>query len=606
MGRLLSMMTRLTWVKRLPVHRLNVRMKLGGTTLTWGASWLLVLPAAWWAVAALYLPILGAPMDRSEDWAVAIVIVLLMPASLLAHGMAHVLVARMVRTEVPQELPMYVLGDAAQVWPAAPSPQEEALVALAGPVAQMLIAAVAYVLWNALAAPPASAVAAYLVFFNGAVALLNLTPAFPFDGGRLTRAILGWLLPPLSALSRLGLWLGLGMSGGFIAWGIFLATQRARFNVQTGIATFLLAGLMLLPLLIQRAWTGHPSSPAQKPRLWPLVWRAPIAGLLLLGLGGLSFCLLPTNYGLEAPGSAESVEPVVQIPAAYLHPSEGALLLTTVIPQTPILVGEWLYTYLNHDIRRVSPEELVPATITPQDLAQQQYQVLVDSETTAVIVGLRLAGYDASLIDHGVRITSVSPSSLAVHVLQAGDEIVSVNGAPVADPPDLQSKIQALGPQTSVQATISRDGKRMDVTIPLTPPTGADASPHIGISIEPISTEAKLPFPVKIAPKQVIGGPSAGLMFSLAVYDLLTQGDLTGGRTIAGTGTIDLDGNVGVIGGVQQKVVAAEHANAEYFLVPPDNYNDAVSVAKRIKVVMVGTIQEALQFLNNLPPVTKQ
>ena len=94
-------------------------------------------------------------------------------------------------------------------------------------------------------------------------------------------------------------------------------------------------------------------------------------------------------------------------------------------------------------------------------------------------------------------------------------------------------------------------------------------------------------------------------MFTLGVYDLLTPGDLTGGRKIAGTGTISLDGSVGPIGGVQQKVVAAERAGAEYFLSPAENYDDAVAMAKHIKVIKVTTAQEAIDFLKSLPPEIK-
>ena len=110
----------------------------------------------------------------------------------------------------------------------------------------------------------------------------------------------------------------------------------------------------------------------------------------------------------------------------------------------------------------------------------------------------------------------------------------------------------------------------------------------------------QLPFPVQIMPEKIVGGPSAGLMFTLAVYNAVTPTDITGGRKIAGTGTINLDGTVGPIGGVQQKVAAAEAAGAEYFLSPVENYDDARSVARQIKVVKVATVDEALAFLQDL------
>jgi PDZ domain-containing protein len=122
----------------------------------------------------------------------------------------------------------------------------------------------------------------------------------------------------------------------------------------------------------------------------------------------------------------------------------------------------------------------------------------------------------------------------------------------------------------------------------------------IGITVGSAGVNVKLPFPVSINTQKIAGGPSAGLMFTLGVYNALTPGDITGGRVIAGTGTINLDGTVGPIGGVQQKVVAAELAGAHYFLVPTGNYADAKAAAHGIQVVEIKTAAQAVQFLKSL------
>jgi PDZ domain-containing protein len=119
------------------------------------------------------------------------------------------------------------------------------------------------------------------------------------------------------------------------------------------------------------------------------------------------------------------------------------------------------------------------------------------------------------------------------------------------------------------------------------------------LTIAPAGFDYTLPFPVRIVPQKIVGGPSAGLMFALTVYDLVSPGDLTGGRKIAGTGTISLDGTVGPIGGVERKVVAAELAGAEYFLSPPENYAAALAAARDIQVVRVATAEEAIAFLRS-------
>jgi PDZ domain-containing protein len=143
----------------------------------------------------------------------------------------------------------------------------------------------------------------------------------------------------------------------------------------------------------------------------------------------------------------------------------------------------------------------------------------------------------------------------------------------------------------------------MDVSVLTMEPLEAGGPARIGISVVQHNSGISLPFPVEIVPQKVTGGPSAGLMFTLAVYDLVTSQDLTGGRKIAGTGTIDLDGNVGPIGGVQQKVVAAQRAGAEYFLSPIENYPDALAMATRITVIEVATAQDAIDFLRSLTPL---
>jgi PDZ domain-containing protein len=122
----------------------------------------------------------------------------------------------------------------------------------------------------------------------------------------------------------------------------------------------------------------------------------------------------------------------------------------------------------------------------------------------------------------------------------------------------------------------------------------------LGITIQPAGFDVQLPFPVKIVPQKIVGGPSAGLMFTLTVDNMVSPEDLTDGKKIAGTGTINMDGSVGPIGGVEQKVAAAEAAGAEYFLSPVENYENARSVARHIQVVKIATAEQAVEFLHSL------
>jgi PDZ domain-containing protein len=314
----------------------------------------------------------------------------------------------------------------------------------------------------------------------------------------------------------------------------------------------------------------------------------------------VTFSLVLTNDGLEAPGAALSVEPMVRVPPDHLHPPDGTFILTSVLVQTPITAGEWVVGKLNPVVKIVPPETIVPEDTTPQEQARQGFEMLDESETTAIVVGLRLAGFKADLVGKGIEVVELQPDSHAVGILQPGDVITQVNGEAVLMPSELVDRIKAQTGK-SVRLAFQRAGRQLEADVPLIPPIQSGDAPRIGVVIQPAGFDVDLPFPVEIHSQKIVGGPSAGLMFTLTVYNLLTPDDLTAGLRIAGTGTIALDGTVGPIGGVEQKVAAAEAAGAVYFLCPADNYNDAVAVARNIQVIKIANVEQALTFLQGLP-----
>jgi PDZ domain-containing protein len=194
------------------------------------------------------------------------------------------------------------------------------------------------------------------------------------------------------------------------------------------------------------------------------------------------------------------------------------------------------------------------------------------------------------------------PGSHAIGLLHTRDIIVGLNGSPVQTTDDLINAIKAQLSSAPVHLLVKRLGAQISLDIPLMPPATPGGTPMLGIQIEPAGFDYNPPFPVSIETNKISGGPSAGLIFTLTVYNSLISQDLTGGRRIAGTGTINLDGSVGPIGGVKQKIFAAEAVGATYFLCPADNYADAVSVARTIQVFKVVTVQQAIDFLSSLPP----
>lgn len=564
-------------------------------------TWLFVIPVGLWVTATYYVPIFGAFLSPVQAWAVAFLIAVLCGISLICHTLAHAYVARETgRRQKPIQVSLFLFGDAAQAWPAAASPWREAGAALSGPFAGLLIAGLAYLAWNAQWNIYLNLSMLFLCGFNLWLAVVNMTPCFPLDGGRLVKAIIWGVAEQPVASGRVGLRLAYLVVGALTAWGIFLFAQQSRFSLETGVATILFAILIFAGLRLQPAWEeARIVLGAGLLPMHPL--RALVSGLLIVCLLGIVSLLLLTNNGIEAPGLALSVEPMVDIPPQYLHRHTGTFLLTTVLNQAPILGGEWLVGQLNPVFEIVPPESVVPRNTSPQEVAREGYQMLDQSETTAIVIGMRLAGYPAEMVGKGASVVSVMEGSPASYILQPGDVIHSLNGKPIQTTTELIEQVKVQEPGATVHLLIQRDQQNLQVDVPLMPPPAPGSGPRLGITIEQAGFDVMLPFDVKILSQKIVGGPSAGLMFALTVNNLLSPKDLTAGRKIAGTGTINMDGSVGPIGGVKQKVAAAEAAGAEYFLSPVENYADAASAARYIKVIKIATAEQAVEFLHSLP-----
>jgi PDZ domain-containing protein len=585
------------------IDALHARLtfRLGRMRITPNIGWLLAIPAGLWLIQAYYLPILGGELAPIHLWIAGGSILLSIMVSLAVHAMGHILVARAMKSGAPEAIHLSPVGDLAQAWPDSTSPREDAFVALGGPVFSLALAGLVYLVWNAQLNAVLNAVTLFALVFNLWLFAVNLTPAYPFDGGRFLKAVIWEVGVWPARAARVARRIGWIVAAGMTCWAVFLILQHARFSWATGGVTIGFVMLIVTGLLVrspQRDITEPPAGAIDQ-AFHP--GDALVAGLTILCQIIVAFSLVLTNDGLEAPGAALSVEPMVKVPSAYMHAPVGTFILTSVLVQTPITAGEWVIGKLSPVVNIVPPETIVPEDTTPQEQARQGIEMLDESETTAIVVGMRLAGLSADLVGKGVEVVDIQPDSHASGILQPGDVIIRVNGESVRVPSELVDRIKAQDGKTKVQLTIEHLGQQHVVDVPLIPPAQPGDSPRIGIVIQPAGFDVNLPFPVEIHSQKIVGGPSAGLMFTLTVYNLLTPEDLTRGWKIAGTGTIALDGAVGPIGGVEQKVAAAEAAGASYFLCPADNYDDAVAVARDIQVVKIETVDQALAFLRGLP-----
>jgi Lon-like protease len=329
-----------------------------------------------------------------------------------------------------------------------------------------------------------------------------------------------------------------------------------------------------------------------------------LAVVCLVALFAVAF-LAPMPYVLLSPGPTENTlgtfgnKPVITIKGHREYPATGQLRLTTVSEtradyhvRLPQVLDAWWST----DQIVIPRDVIYPPDQSVQQVQRANTQEMLDSQQTAIVAGLGEAGIDAL----HVKVSKTVPHTPAAGVLQAGDVITKVDGKPVYTRDDVVAAITDLAPGTPVTITFQRAGATRTVTMRTEKnPTGQSRS-RIGIELDPDQFDP--PFDVNISLGQTIGGPSAGLIFSLAIYDLLTPGSLTGGRTIAGTGTIDVDGNVGEIGGIQQKIAGAYSDGARIFLVPAANCAEAAdsSLAGDVELIKVTTLDGAVAALKAL------
>ena len=309
-------------------------------------------------------------------------------------------------------------------------------------------------------------------------------------------------------------------------------------------------------------------------------------------------------YVVMSPGLTEDTlgdfdgEPVITIEGQQTYPTTGRLDLTTVSvtrPEYRPRLPEVLNAWWSKDDAVLPDEAIYPSDRTPEEYEKQKSQQMLDSQDAAVVAGMTQAGFDAM----DVRVGGTQPGLPAAGKLRADDVIVAVDNVPVTTVNALIEDIKTRPVGSEITVTVLRDDKARTYSMTTAPDDENPSDSRIGVSLEEVYNP---PFTVNIDLGQEIGGPSAGLMFSLGIYDKLTPGPLTGGRFVAGTGTIEADGKVGPIGGIQQKLAAAEDAGADVFLAPADDCGDALGspYLDDFEVIKVATIDDAIAGLEAL------
>ena len=318
--------------------------------------------------------------------------------------------------------------------------------------------------------------------------------------------------------------------------------------------------------------------------------------VFLLGFAVLAFVKAP--YVIERPGPVVNVlgsdgdTKVISVEDAQSYPTSGALDLLTVSVlgnrEQPPSWGELLLAWFDPQQSIVPINEIFPENQTQQQSDAESAAMMEQSQQDAIYQALTKLGYK---IPSHIYVSEVKRNAPSSGKIVAADFITSVNGEVPTTIDELRALINKYGDK-ALTVVLQRGDKK--VTQQITPVKDDTGKLVLGIYVG-----YKYDFPVKVNLQlSDIGGPSGGMMFALGIYDTLTPGELTGGKHIAGTGTIDVSGAIGPIGGIQEKMYGAVNAGAKYFLAPESNCADVVGhVPNGLRLFKVGTFDQALKIV---------
>lgn len=331
---------------------------------------------------------------------------------------------------------------------------------------------------------------------------------------------------------------------------------------------------------------------------------------------------LHTNDYLISPGNATPVAPLVKIHGVATNPRHDKIMLADVFEQQLTVLG-WIATHFQSHVQIITANELVEPGVPLDELSAQGFLQMSDAKQAAETAAFRAVGWPVPATSTGTIVTAVvAPSPARSASVKVGDEIIGINTTTIRSSCQLIGYVHVLAPKTPLTlhvrpVKISKTGvltygapTNVKLATAKAPTgvastgcpgvTGADRS-FLGVSVED-GFSYKLPATVTINTVN-IGGPSAGLAMTLSLINELSSGSLTGHHVIAVTGTIDAQGNVGPVGGVEEKAVAVARAGASYFFVP-DGGGDVAAARdahqQGLKIIPVTTLKQVLGELRSL------
>ena len=329
-----------------------------------------------------------------------------------------------------------------------------------------------------------------------------------------------------------------------------------------------------------------------------------VAAVSLIALTCVAF-LLPVPYVTMRPGPAFDTLGTFEEKPMFTfgkdvktYPTSGNLDFTTVSvsrADSHVPLADAISAYFDKNVAVVPRTLIYPDNQSAKQSTAESAAQLDGSKDSSKVAALRAAGFD---VTPTTQIGQVVKGGASVGKLKAGDVVTAVDGTTVSTPEEAIMAVGSHKPGETVRMDVTRKGKRAEVSL-VTRPDPKDASiPRIGVTL---ATTYAFPFEIDNNVGRSIGGPSAGTMFALAIYDKLTPGSLTGGERVAGTGEMAADGTVGPIGGVRQKMAGAAKAGAKIFLVPAANCAEAADGDDDgLRLVKISTLNDAISSLETL------
>ena len=333
--------------------------------------------------------------------------------------------------------------------------------------------------------------------------------------------------------------------------------------------------------------------------------RAVVAGsfILVVALIAAVF-LVPVNAVIEAPGptwnvldnGSSSDQDVLKVSGTETYPTEGALRMTTVsvsgCPGYPVTTADLIAAWISADKRIVDRDEVCPQDQSAEQVKETGKAQMTASQDSAVIAALVETGKAGAM---HLTVTEVTEQQTSTEI-QAGDvlETITPQGGQtttLASFSQLRELMTTIPEGTRVTLGVRRGDQKASAALTTIAPQEGTTGSLLGLSLK-ISVDSPVEATFGLSD---VGGPSAGMMFALGVVDEITPGSLTGGKDISGTGTIDMTGQVGPIGGIQQKMAGARESGSTFFLAPASNCNEVKGhEPKDMQVFAVNTLHEAV------------